>query len=439
MEKEAQTLCDFICRELLPSPFSLVLDCHSGFGYLDRIWFPYASSRKECIDHIGEVYYLRKLFQQTYPYQNYCFEPQSQHYLTHRDLWDFLYLISLNQNKTFLPLTLEMGSWRWIRKTPMQIFNQLGMFHPIKPHRVNRVLRGHLILMEFLLQNFYSMPSYPMINGKMKAPARLWQNLQNHFGTIMPINKTFLLLRGLMREQRHWEGFPDVLQTQFPDAEIITPDIPGNGLHFRSRSPDSIEKITDSVRQVIAVSHNSRQINIIALSMGGMSAIDWMCRYPDEIASAVLINTSTQLYSPFFQRLRWQSYLSIMRLIFQKPQQQELMILKLTSNQHNKDRELLQRWCTWRRQYPVSMKSAYNQLLASATFKSTEKPEQPILIMASKADRLVDYRCSLVLQHAWKTAYQEHPTAGHDLPLDDPDWVAEKLYSWYASIQKTGR
>lgn len=151
METEARTLCDYVLKELLSSPFSLVLDCHSGFGYRDRIWFPYARSRIESIHHIGEVYYLRNLFQKTYPYQNYCFEPQSQHYLTHGDLWDYLYQKSLNQSNIFLPLTLEMGSWRWIRKNPMQIFNQLGLFHPIKPHRVNRVLRGHLILMEFLL------------------------------------------------------------------------------------------------------------------------------------------------------------------------------------------------------------------------------------------------------------------------------------------------
>jgi len=54
-------------------------------------------------------------------------------------------------NNIFLPLTLEMGSWRWIRKNPLQLRNLQGFYHPIKPHRLNRVLRGHLVLMEFLL------------------------------------------------------------------------------------------------------------------------------------------------------------------------------------------------------------------------------------------------------------------------------------------------
>ena len=151
MQPEAQALCDFVEREVLSAPFSLVLDCHSGFGFRNQIWFPYARSRIEPIKHLKEVCNLRNLFIQTYPHQDYLFEPQSQHYLVHGDLWDFLYLRSLKSNNIFLPLTLEMGSWRWIRKNPLQLRQLQGLYHPIKPHRLNRVLRSHLILMEFLL------------------------------------------------------------------------------------------------------------------------------------------------------------------------------------------------------------------------------------------------------------------------------------------------
>ncbi len=152
MEAEAQALCDFVIKDLFPRPFNLVLDCHSGFGFHNHIWFPYACSRLEAIPHLGEIFYLRQLFFQTYPYQNYRFEPQAHHYLTHGDLWDYLYQQSLAVNTTFVPLTLEMGSWRWIRKNPLQITRALGFFHPIKHHRLHRVLRGHLVLMDFLMQ-----------------------------------------------------------------------------------------------------------------------------------------------------------------------------------------------------------------------------------------------------------------------------------------------
>lgn len=151
MELESQALVDFIKRELFGRPFSLALDCHSGFGRTDRIWFPYAKSRQQPIAHLAEMARLRQLFLQTYPHQNYIFEPQSQHYLCHGDLWDYLYDLSAQHNTMLLPLTLEMGSWNWVRKNPFQLLSSLGMFHPVKPHRVKRVLRSHLILINFLI------------------------------------------------------------------------------------------------------------------------------------------------------------------------------------------------------------------------------------------------------------------------------------------------
>jgi len=177
MQLEAQALCDFVLQEIIPAPFSLVLDCHSGFGLHNQIWFPYAKSRIEPIKHLGEIYFLRQMFQQTYPYQNYRFEPQSQHYLTHGDLWDYLYIKALDSDNIFLPLTLEMGSWRWIRKNPLQLRHSLGLFHPTKPHRINRVLRGHWVLMEFLFrasiswQNWYDKT---VIDKKYQQALTLW-------------------------------------------------------------------------------------------------------------------------------------------------------------------------------------------------------------------------------------------------------------------------
>ncbi len=152
MERESLALVKTIKDELFPSPFSMVVDCHSGFGFQDRIWFPYAHSKNKRIKHMAEVYQLRKMFFSTYPHQNYLFEPQARHYTTHGDLWDFIYDESLASGKTFIPLTLEMGSWMWVKKNPLQIRNALGMFHPVQPHRVKRVLRHHQLLMEFLVR-----------------------------------------------------------------------------------------------------------------------------------------------------------------------------------------------------------------------------------------------------------------------------------------------
>lgn len=150
MEIESRAVCRIVEEELLHRDFSLALDCHSGFGLRDRIWFPHAHTVLP-MPHLPEVNALKDLFDQTYPNHSYVFEPQSRQYLTHGDLWDYLYLqASANESRLFLPLTLEMGSWLWVKKNPRQLFSRHGIFNPLPTHRLQRVLRRHLLWLDFL-------------------------------------------------------------------------------------------------------------------------------------------------------------------------------------------------------------------------------------------------------------------------------------------------
>jgi hypothetical protein len=153
MQPEAQAVCRVVEERLLPHSFCLSLDCHSGFGSTDRIWFPYAKSR-EPIDCLSEIYALRTMFRTTHPYHSiYVIEPQAHQYTTHGDLWDYLYGRSRQlSSRLFIPFTLEMGSWMWVKKSPSQIFNLLGMFNPLQAHRHQRALRRHLTFMDFLVR-----------------------------------------------------------------------------------------------------------------------------------------------------------------------------------------------------------------------------------------------------------------------------------------------
>lgn len=150
MEVESQTLFDMVRKDLFSSPLSISLDIHSGFGARDRLWFPYAHTHRPFF-HLAEAYRLKLLLDKTYPHNFYVMEPMSRQYTIHGDLWDELYLEGTKRDKgVFLPLTLEMGSWNWLRKNPLQIFSKLGAFHPMKPHRHNRILRRHVNLFDFL-------------------------------------------------------------------------------------------------------------------------------------------------------------------------------------------------------------------------------------------------------------------------------------------------
>ncbi len=150
MEMESRALCDLVNEALLGHAFSIAVDCHSGFGLNDRIWFPYAHSRAP-MPHLPERHALMEILDQTHSHHRYLFEPQSRQYLAHGDLWDHLYLRSLKQGAgPFLPLTLEMGSWLWVKKNPRQLFSRHGIFNPLIEHRRQRVLRRHLGWLDFM-------------------------------------------------------------------------------------------------------------------------------------------------------------------------------------------------------------------------------------------------------------------------------------------------
>jgi hypothetical protein len=152
LETESRALTEVIERELFGSRSSLAIDCHSGFGMIDRLWFPYARTRKP-FPHLAEVVGIKHLLDATLPHHVYRVEPQAQAYTIQGDLWDHLYDRQRARfpERVFVPLTLEMGSWAWVRKNPRQLWTLDGSFNPVLPHRLKRTLRRHLPLFDLLL------------------------------------------------------------------------------------------------------------------------------------------------------------------------------------------------------------------------------------------------------------------------------------------------
>lgn len=153
MQAEAQALCTLVAEELLTHRFAISVDCHSGFGVVDRLWFPYAHTARP-VPMLPEVLALAELLDDSLPHHRYLIEPQSRQYRTHGDLWDHLVLQAGAgaPANTLLPLTLEMGSWLWVKKNPRQMFSRQGIFNPLIEHRQQRVLRRHLALLDLLVR-----------------------------------------------------------------------------------------------------------------------------------------------------------------------------------------------------------------------------------------------------------------------------------------------
>jgi len=243
----------------------------------------------------------------------------------------------------------------------------------------------------------------------------------------------WLLLRGLSREAGHWGEFVEQLQTALPNAHIHKVDLPGTGRYYQQQSPCTIGEISRFVR-LRAQEQGLLQtpINLLALSLGGMVAWDWLSHYPDDINAAILVNTSFASLSPFHQRLRWQSYRQISQVLLETDSdRRELAILNLVSNRNQQNSLVAAEWQNIQRLRPVSPSNSFRQILAAARFKPTNQhPRPPVLLLNSAQDRLVSPHCSLAIQQQWQLPMYIHPWAGHDLSMDDGPWLIEQIKTW---------
>ena len=152
----------------------------------------------------------------------------------------------------------------------------------------------------------------------------------------------WILLRGLTREQSHWGSFPHRLEEAFPGHQFHLVDLPGTGVHFKDSSPDRIAEIREKVRR--SVGHIPAPYNLIALSMGGMVALDWAQHVTEgEIQNLVLINTSSGFSLPW-RRMRPGAWPRIVRLLTRRELfDREVDILRLTSNRPV-DLDVMKHW-----------------------------------------------------------------------------------------------
>lgn len=248
----------------------------------------------------------------------------------------------------------------------------------------------------------------------------------------------WLLLRGLTRDQRHWGDFPRHLAEALPPgARVVCIDLPGNGVLNHLRSADRVEGLVEQARaQVREQGLAGRPVHLLAMSLGAMVAAAWADAHPDEVAAAVLVNTSLRPFSPFWQRLRpgaWGPLLACL-LPGTAAERWERCILQLTSQLavHRPDAaQRLQQWADWRRAHPVSRANALRQLRAALAFRAPAAPPLvPLLLLNGAADALVHPACSQAVARAWQRPIVVHPAAGHDLPLDDPAWVVAEVVRW---------
>jgi pimeloyl-ACP methyl ester carboxylesterase len=254
----------------------------------------------------------------------------------------------------------------------------------------------------------------------------------------------FILIRGLGRETGHWGDFPKKLASQISGIQVKCIDLPGTGENIAMQSPKKMRGLSDFVRhevQYFKMQNNleAARVFVITPSLGGMIATDWMMNYPRDLSGAILINTSFASWSTFLQRLKPKAYQHILKIALNKkdPVARESAVVKMVSNHKDQREQHAKKWAEVYHERPIRHETILRQLLAAREFRPADtKPGAPVLLLSSANDQMVDPNCSEIIQRKWDCALIKHPWAGHDIPLDDPDWVIEKSLIWYKSLGK---
>jgi len=247
----------------------------------------------------------------------------------------------------------------------------------------------------------------------------------------------WLLLRGLTREIRHWGAFPLAFAGRLPGVAVHCLDLPGVGTECRRNSPSTVAAVAKDVRYrwlALAERVPPREWAVLGISLGGMVALAWCSRHPGDFQRAVLVNTSAGGTSPPLHRFRPRSLGTFVRILSTRSQtDREELILAMTSAASGDGGSPVPDWVAIGADAPVAIRTLVCQLVAAARFHAPSRLGVSTLFLASRGDLLVRPSCSERLAYRYSAPVFIHPSAGHDLPLDDPDWVGERVATWLAS------
>ena len=115
----------------------------------------------------------------------------------------------------------------------------------------------------------------------------------------------WLMLRGLAREKRHYGAFPETFERLMPGHRTFPMDLVGFGALSQHAVPWTLAEIVEELRARFLAERprdNDAPWSIFAISLGGMVALEWAARYPQDFARVVVANTSAGDLSKVWER-----------------------------------------------------------------------------------------------------------------------------------------
>ncbi len=247
----------------------------------------------------------------------------------------------------------------------------------------------------------------------------------------------WVFLRGLSREAGHWGTFPNIFKKKIPKSKIHFLDLPGFGTEFQGRSPVQVSKIVEDIRKrwvALKESEGPGEWSLLAISLGGMVGAQWVAKNPDDFKFFCIINSSAGNLSSTWRRLK-PLRIPDLNKIRKMPlgANRELAVLKMTTRILKNPEKIAEEWGVISNLRPPRSRNVIAQLLAAMSFRAPRELKAQTLVVSSLKDDFTDSSCSDELAKYWAAKQVVHPEAGHDLPLDDPEWLATKIKEFVRS------
>lgn len=245
----------------------------------------------------------------------------------------------------------------------------------------------------------------------------------------------WLLLRGLAREQRHNGRFGEVLARALGDATAHGIDLPGAGTECARPSPLTVRAIMEDTRArwLRLRDEHPGEWSLLGISLGGMVTMQWAADHPGDFRRVVLVNTSAGDLSRPWHRMDLAIVPQIVAAARTRdPVERERIVLGFTTRLAP-DLDLVAReWSGYGRERPTAVATLVRQLAAATRFRAPARLAVPTLVVTAARDPLARPVCGERLARHLGAPLVQHPSAGHDLPLDDGPWLAERVRAWRA-------
>lgn len=247
----------------------------------------------------------------------------------------------------------------------------------------------------------------------------------------MKAPSTWVLLNGLTRLATQWRNFPGELAARLSGARVTAVDLPGVGTAADRPAPLSVAAIAEDVRERVGA---AGPIGLIGSSLGGMVAMAWAAHHPGDLAACAVLNTSAGGCGGPMLRLRpagWRMLLSA-RSACTTLEREERALALICAREDVRGPAAVEFARALDEGGTPTRRVAYRQMLAARAFRAPARLDVPLLVLSGACDRLVSPRCSALLATRLHADHRHHPTAGHEVAIDEPEWSADRIAEWAA-------